>query len=152
MYLVNEQISYTIPQVSNKYVIDSVAYDKYQARNINVIVDSMTIPDTSHAGYSSIVNGATAVSRNVLVGQKLGKFMPNAATLTVFDGTQDSGTLLKSDSLVITNFPYKFFCSSTDDTGNTSRAIINLTLKDTDRSKITGLNFVNAITCYYTLI
>ena len=145
MYLVNEQISYTIPQVSNKYVIDSVAYDKYQARNINVIVDSMTIPDTSHAGYSSIVNGATAASRNVLVGQKLGKFMPNAATLTVFDGTQDSGTLLKSDSLVITNFPYKFFCSSTDDTGNTSRAIINLTLKDTDRSKITGLNFVNAI-------
>ena len=145
MYLVNEQISYTIPQVSSKYVIDSVAYDKYQARNINVIVDSMTIPDTSHVGYSSIVDGASAAARNVVVGQKLGKFMPNAATLTVFDGTQDSGTLLKSDSLVITNFPYKFFCSSTDDTGNTSRAIINLTLKDTDRAKITGLNFINAI-------
>ena len=53
--------------------------------------------------------------------------------------------LLKSDSLVITNFQYKFFCSSTDDTGNISRSTITLTLKDTDRAVISGLNFVNAV-------
>ena len=145
MYLVNEQISYTIPKVSNSFVIDSVAFDDYQARNVDVILDSMTIPDTSDAGYSDIVAGQTAVSRNVVVNKKLSIFMSNDSTLNVFNGTTDSTMLLKSDSLVITNFPYKFFCSSTDDTGNISRSTIALTLKDTDRSTISGLNFVNAV-------
>jgi len=145
MYLVNENIFYSIPQVNNKFVIDSVAYDKYQARNLRVTVDSMTIPDTSDAGYSDTVLGATAARKTVPVDQRLGLFMSNASTLNVFNGTADSTMLLKSDSLVITNFPYKFFCSSTDDTGNTSRAVINLTLKDTDRATINGLNFTEAV-------
>jgi hypothetical protein len=145
MYLVNETISYTIPQLNSTYVIDSVAYDKYQARHLRVTLDSMTIPDTSDAGYSDIVAGATAVQKTVIVDQRLGLFMSNASTLNVFNGTTDSTMLLKYDSLVITNFPYKFFCSSTDDTGNTARSIINLTLKDTDRATITGLTFANAV-------
>ena len=71
--------------------------------------------------------------------------MSNASTLNIFNGTADSTMLLKSDSLILTNFPYKFFCSSTDDTGNTSRSVINLTLKDTDRAKINGLLFTDAV-------
>ena len=145
MYLVNETISYTIPQLNNKFVIDSVAYDKYQARNLKVTIDSMVIPDTSDAGYSDIVAGATAVRKTVVVDQRLGLYMPNASTINIFDGTADSSMLLKSDSLIITNFPYKLYCSSTDDTGNTARSVINLTLKDTDRATINGINFLNAV-------
>ena len=145
MYLVNEQIFYRIPKVNNLFVIDSVAFDDYQARNVDVILDSMTIPDTSDAGYSDIVAGATAVSKTVVVNKNLSTFMSNDSTLNVFNGTTDSTMLLKSDSLVLTNFQYKFFCSSTDDTGNISRSTITLTLKDTDRAVISGLNFVNAV-------
>ena len=145
MYLVNEQITYTIPENNSELVIDSVAFDQYLNRDIDVIVDSILIPDTSDAGYSDIVAGATAVSKIVPINKKLKIFMPVASQLRMFNGTNDSNVFLKSDSLILTNFQYKIFCSATDVAGNVGRSEIALTLKDTDRSKITGLNFVNAV-------
>ena len=65
------------------------------------------IPDTSDSNYSDIVPGATAASRILVVDKNISTFMDGPSKLNIFSGLNEEGVLLKSDSLVLTNFNYK---------------------------------------------
>jgi hypothetical protein len=159
--LENEKIIYSIPKSGGKYVIDSTAYDQFDITNYKIQIDSITIPDTSHANYSIGMNGANAASINIVPKNKgsirfLGDIMPSADKLYFFDGTgnspgegnisgsnltTDSFVLLTNDSLILPNFTYNIFVSATDQKGLTDTAVIKFKLIDQDRARINGFDF-----------
>ena len=153
--LENEKIIYTIPQSSGSYVIDSTAYDQFDSKDYFIQIDSITIPDTSDTSYAIGMNGANAVSKNIIpknpgnFTRLLSHIMPAEDKLNFFSGTvsgndpisDDSTFLITNDSLILTNFTYNIFVSATDNKGLTDRAQIKFKLQDQDRASINGFNF-----------
>lgn len=153
--LENEKVIYTIPQSGGKYVIDSTAYDQFDSKDYFIQIDSITIPNTSHANYSIGMNGENAPGKNIVpknpgnFTRLLSHIMPAADKLNFFSGTvtgtdpisDDSTFLITNDSLLLTNFTYNIYVSATDNKGLTDTAIIKFKLLDQDRSSINGFDF-----------